>query len=463
VTRPFLAASCLLALAACRSSGGARTTADPGEAQAIAAEAFAIGTPLVIRYGFLYARAVDTSDVRYAGPWNQLHLQPRPARLEEAVPPPDGLDTVSTLLPLDLRAEPVVLTLPPLDPGRYAWSQLVDLQSPASGSPGTRTSGYAPGSMLLAGPRWTGERPMGVKSVLRVRTDLALLVVRTQIAGGEDPGKVEGLLQRMSVKPLSAFLDAAAPAPAPAVSFVLPVAREEIDRSLRFFDVLSFALQFCPSLTSDRGLRTRFAKIGVVPGRPFNALGLSPEIREALLEGIADSWRNYQELRKVVESREISVADAAASLKKPLLLRLATGLRDPLDAASEVQTLPLEPYDWDGLPLDASQYNYVLHFDPDRLPPAQGFWSLTMIDQPSGRVVPNPLHRYVLQSTLPGLRPDPDGGITVRIQRESPGPDLELNWLPAPAGHFIVVLRLYGPGPEPAKGAWKLPYLEKMK
>jgi len=95
------------------------------------------------------------------------------------------------------------------------------------------------------------------------------------------------------------------------------------------------------------------------------------------------------------------------------------------------------------------------------LPPVNSFWSLTLYELPSSLLYANPLKRYLINSPmLPGLKSDVDGGLTLHIRHRSPEPERESNWLPAPAGPFWMVLRLYRPKPEALSGAWKQPALE---
>ena len=122
---------------------------------------------------------------------------------------------------------------------------------------------------------------------------------------------------------------------------------------------------------------------------------------------------------------------------------------------------PAYQTDASGKPLDGSA-KYTLRFAPGRLPPVNAFWSVTMYEMPSRLLVANPLDRYLINSPmLPNLKRDPDGGITLRIQRESPGAGEEANWLPAPAGPFFMAMRLYWPKPEALSGAWKAPKMER--
>jgi hypothetical protein len=98
------------------------------------------------------------------------------------------------------------------------------------------------------------------------------------------------------------------------------------------------------------------------------------------------------------------------------------------------------------------------------LPPVNAFWSLTMYDLPSRLLVANPLNRYLINSPmLPDLKRDPDGGVTLYIQHDSPGKDKESNWLPAPSGPFLMFLRLFWPKPEALDGKWKQPPLQRAE
>ena len=87
--------------------------------------------------------------------------------------------------------------------------------------------------------------------------------------------------------------------------------------------------------------------------------------------------------------------------------------------------------------------NYVMHFDKGKLPPVNGFWSLTMYDE-DYFFVDNPLNRYTL-SQRDKLKANADGSIDLYIQHQSPGKAKESNWLPAPADPFILMMRLYWP------------------
>jgi hypothetical protein len=117
--------------------------------------------------------------------------------------------------------------------------------------------------------------------------------------------------------------------------------------------------------------------------------------------------------------------------------------------------------DSSGGKFDGATGRYAVRFAANQFPPVNAFWSLTMYSMPSRLLVANPLKRYLINSPmLPHLTRDPDGGLTLYVQKDSPGKDKESNWLPAPNGPFVVALRMYNPKPE--VWTWKLPPLERQ-
>jgi hypothetical protein len=87
-----------------------------------------------------------------------------------------------------------------------------------------------------------------------------------------------------------------------------------------------------------------------------------------------------------------------------------------------------------------------------------------MYNLPESLLVANPINRYLINSPmLPQLHRDPDGGLTLLIQNESPGKDQEANWLPAPKGPFAMYMRLYWPKEAALDGQWTAPKLNKAQ
>ncbi|MFC8588020.1 DUF1214 domain-containing protein [Streptomyces sp. NPDC057217] len=114
--------------------------------------------------------------------------------------------------------------------------------------------------------------------------------------------------------------------------------------------------------------------------------------------------------------------------------------------------------DADGRPLDGA-HAHVLRFDAGRIPPVDGFWSLTMRNEHQF-FADNPLNRYAIGGRS-GMRTNPDGSLDIHVQHENPGPDRKGDWLPAPAGGFNVFLRLYWPRKPALTGYWTPPALRR--
>jgi hypothetical protein len=120
---------------------------------------------------------------------------------------------------------------------------------------------------------------------------------------------------------------------------------------------------------------------------------------------------------------------------------------------------PLAFADGDGEPLNGD-HDYVLHFDKQELPPVNAFWSVTLYDR-DGFQVANPLNRCALGDRDP-LGYNADGSLDLLIQHQSPGPEREANWLPAPRGPLALLMRLYEPRAEVLDGRWEPPGVRRV-
>jgi len=366
------------------------------------------------------------------------------------------------MLGLDLRAEPMVLTVPEIEPARYFSIQLIDLYTHNFDYIGSRTTGNGGGSYLVAGPGWTGETPEGIDRVIRSETELVFAVYRTQLFGPSDLDNVKAVQAGYRAEPLSAFLGQPAPPAAPAIDFPTPLPADAQKTSLEFFDLLNFVLQFCPTQPSEKDLMGRFARIGVGAGLDFDAEA-SPEFRAAIEQGMADAWADYASLKQRIDAGELTSGDMFGTrehLQNNYGYRMAAAILGIYGNSKQEAMYPVYTVDADGQPLNGSTGRYRLRFEPGQASPVNAFWSLTMYELPSSLLVANPLNRYLLNSPmLPQFRRDPDGSVTVLIQHDSPGKDLEPNWLPAPDGPFFLVLRLYWPKDDVLNGSRTPPAL----
>jgi hypothetical protein len=266
------------------------------------------------------------------------------------------------------------------------------------------------------------------------------------------------------VQPLSAFEGKpAAPATAE-TSWIRPLSDDQQKDPAAYFNELGFLLQFAePPHSSEVELRKRFASIGIIPGKPFDASGLSPELLDALKQGMADGQKLIDTHRAELGGKTDQLFGDRAFLKNDYVAR-ATGTQVGIGANSRDEALyPILDEDTKGQPLDGSKGSYTLHFAKGGLPPVNAFWSITMYDLPKQLLVKNPINRYLINSPmLPQLKTDPDGGLTIYIQADSPGKDKEANWLPAPKGPFVAFMRYYWPKQALLDGQWQTPAIERI-
>ncbi|WP_261332150.1 DUF1254 domain-containing protein [Rhizobium leguminosarum] len=446
-----------------RAAQAAEATA--AEVRAIAKEAYVYGFPMVDSYRIQHAYFVDTKNPEYKGPWNQIVNTPRvytPA--DTAIQTPNS-DTPYSWLGLDLRTEPMVLTVPPIEKDRYFSVQMLDAYTFNFAYLGSRTTGNDGGSFLVAGPGWKGETPSGVKKVIRSETDFIWAAYRTQLFNPDDIDNVKKVQAGYKAEPLSVFLGQTAPAAAPAVDFIKTLTPEGEKTSPEFFNILNFILQYCPTDPSETELMARFAKIGVGAGKTIDFDKLSPEMKAAFEQGMADAWNELATLEKQkIDTGEVTSGDVFGTreyLKNNYLYRMAGAVLGIGGNSKQEAMYPVYAVDADGKKLDGAN-RYALRFAPGQLPPVNAFWSLTMYELPQSLLVANPINRYLLNSPmLPQFVKDADGGLTFYVQNESPGKDKEANWLPAPKGPFIAFMRLYWPKEEALEGKWKHPPMTK--
>lgn len=441
------------------------STLTPAEARAIAKEAYVYGFPIVDNYRILYSYFVDRADPEYKGPWNYLHHTARVYTPDDTTIQTPNSDTPYSMLGADLRTEPLVLSVPKIEDGRYYSLQCVDLYTHNFAYVGSRTTGSSSGNYLLAGPKWIGEKPKNVNGVFHCETDLALIVYRTQLRGSDDLDNVKRVQAGYDVEPLSEFVGKVGPPHAPEIRFPKPLSADKERESLEMFSELCFLLSFCPTHPTERELMTRFAKLGIGPGGSFDPRRLSPEIQHAIEGGVEDAWQDYEAMNRKLATGAQASGDFFGTrkhLKNNYLNRMAAAVHGIYGNSQEEAVYPVYYADSDGALLDGKG-RYTLTLAPDAFPPVNAFWSLTMYELPARRLVANRLNRYLINSPmLPSLKRDADGGVTITVQHDSPGAELEPNWLPAPAGPFFAALRLYWPKSEAIDGRWKQPPLKRV-
>jgi hypothetical protein len=446
----------------------AAESVSPAEARVIAREGFIYGYPIVDSYRIFYAYFLLPGNPEYKAPLNQLINIARVYTHEDKAIQSPNSDTPYSFVGADLRTEPLVLSVPEIEKERYYSIQLIDAYTHNFAYIGSRATGNGAANYLLAGPAWDGEKPAGITEVIRSETDLVLAGYRTQLFNPSDIDAVIKVQAGYKVQPLSQFAGKPAPAPAPQMDPIRPIKLEGANTPLEIFNVLNFVLKYCPTVPSEQELMKRFAKIGVGADQEFDADGLSPEVQQALRDGIADGWKAYEEFKRTeVDSGKVPSGEMFGTrefLRNNYLYRMAGAILGIYGNSKMEAMYPIITVDSAGEKLDATTARYLMRFEPGKLPPVHAFWSVTMYELPSSLLTENPINRYLINSPmLPGLKRDADGGLTFYIQPESPGKDREANWLPSPRGPFWMAMRLYWPREEALNGTWKAPGVEKAR
>ena len=437
------------------------------ETKAIAEEGFIYGLPLVMNYAVMNEFAVDTKSSQFKAPFNEIKNEQRVATYEDTAVITPNSDTPYSMLWSDLRAEPLVVSVPAVPKKRYFSVQLIDGNTYNFGYIGSRATGTDPSDYLIVGPDWKGETPAGIKKVFSSTTPFALILFRTQLIDGSDMSNVVKVQAGYKAQPLSAFLNQPAPPAAPKIDFV-PATTQGIKAN--FFEYLSAALQFVPPSPEDTQIRAKLASIGVGPGKSFEFKELSPEHKAAVLLGMKQGDDQVDKFLasgfKNINGWNVGAFFGDRAFYKANWLMRAASAKGGLygnDAAEAMY--PYTRVDANGETLDGSKHNYTITFPAGQLPPVNAFWSVTMYDGKSQFLIKNPIGRYLINSPmLPSMKKNADGSLTLYIQKDSPGKAKQTNWLPAPDDTIYLVMRLYWPKDmpptsilPPGEGTWKPP------
>jgi hypothetical protein len=439
---------------------------DIAQTKAIAEEAFIYGLPLVMNYAVMHEYAVDTGNPQYKAPFNQIKNEARVFTYEDTAIVTPNSDTPYSILWMDLRAEPMVLSVPAVDKKRYYSVMLTDANTYNFGYIGSRATGSGPGDYMVVGPDWKGQTPPGVKKVFTSTTPFAVAAFRTQLFNPADMPNVVKVQAGYQAQPLSSYLKQPAPPAAPKVDFS-PASTAGIKDN--FYEYLDTALEFVPPAPEEKELRGRLASIGIGPGKTFELKDLSEEHKAAILlgmkAGIDKVNDNLSNGLKDINGWKIGSFFGDRDFFKGDWLMRASAAKGGIYGNDVVEAAyPITRTDVSGEPLDGSKHNYTLTFPAGQLPPVNAFWSVTMYDGKTQFLIKNPINRYLINSPmLSGMKKNKDGSLTLYIQKDSPGKNKEANWLPAPNGPIYLVMRLYWPKDTPPSilpagaGTWQPP------
>jgi hypothetical protein len=441
------------------------------ETKAIAEEGFIYGLPIVMNYAVMYEYAIDKNSGQYKAPFNQIHNEARVFTYEDTAIVTPNSDTPYSLAWLDLRAEPMVLSVPDVDGNRYYSVMLNDGNTFNYGYIGSRATGNGAGDYLVVGPSWKGETPAGIEKVFRSTTEFSLAAYRTQLIDAADMPNVEKVQAGYKAQPLSAYLGQPAPAASPAIDF--PKIDKEMVKT-HFFEYLDFALQFAPAGAEEEAIRAKLASIGIGPGKKFEFKDLSVEHKAAVLlamkEGDSKVDKYLEAGQKDINGWKVGSLFGDRAFYNGDWLKRAAAAKGGIYGNDAVEAMyPLTKTLANGEVLDGSKHKYTLTFAKDEFPPVNAFWSVTMYDGNTQLLIKNPIDRYLIISPmLPSMKRNADGSLTLYIQKDSPVEDNESNWLPAPNGPIYLVMRLYWPKTEapsilpPGAGTWSPPGLARV-
>jgi hypothetical protein len=398
------------------------------------------------------------------GPMNMFVSVPQypPADFKGVVR--SNFDTLYSIAWLDLSKEPLVIAAPNTD-GRFYLLPMLDMWTDVFASPGWRTTGTEAGQFLVTPPGWTGAVPAGM-SHLPAPTPFVWVIGRTKTDGAEDYAAVHKIQAGYTVTPLSRLgkePEAVTVKVDPAVDMKTPP-KIQVD-SMSAADYFTYAaelLKVNPPHSTDQPMLAQIKRLGIEVGKSFNMDALDPQIQAALQKVPKDAqalmtWK-VPTLAREVNGWSMNTDTMGVYgnyyLKRAIVTQVGLGANLPEDAI-----YPLNIGDSNGKPLDGAN-KYVLHFSKGETPPVNAFWSITLYD-PQGFQVGNSLNRFAVSSWMP-FKHNADGSLDLYFQNESPGKDLEANWLPAPKGSFNLTMRLYGPKAEALNGKWNPPAIKPM-
>jgi hypothetical protein len=435
------------------------------EAQEIAVEAYIYLYPLVIMDATRQQMTNMAAGERPGfGPMSTFsHMRAFPPVEFKSVPWPN-FDTLYSLVWLELTSEPVIVSVPDTG-GRYYLLPLQDMWTDVFAVPGKRASGTQAGHFAVVPPGWQGELPAGVRRI-DAPTPYVWIIGRTQTNGPGDYQAVNKVQDGYAVTPLSRWGQEPLPVTAtidPAVDMTTPPVQQvhRMPAAAYFAHAAELLKLHQPHLT-DWSILARLRRIGIEAGKSFAIETLDPQIKQALERGATAGLQAMQAkvptLARLVNGWQVNTDSIGVYgnyyLKRATLAMIGLGSNPPEDAI-----YPLAFADGGGEPLNGD-HDYLLHFDKQELPPVNAFWSVTLYDR-DGFQVANPLNRCALGDRDP-LGYNADGSLDLLLQHQSPGPEREANWLPAPRGPLALLMRLYEPRAEVLDGRWEPPGVRRV-
>ena len=431
------------------------------EVKSITREAYIYAYPMMENYKMVYVLKVWKDSPVYEAPFNELTHNAVLLGPEYTTMVRPNNDTFYSNVIFDLRAEPMVMSVPAISDNRYYSWQLIDLFTHNVGYVGTRATGFQAGKYLIAGPNWSGKKPKGITKVIQTDSNILLALARTQVYSADDAKNAKKIMSEYKVETLSQYMGT--PTPKASTPLDFPVYSLEKIRSVEFITYLNFSLGLVKPNPSEKALLKRFSKIGIGANVPFDVNSIDPETKKIMQDAIDEAMVEIEAETKnlgTVKDGWMQVSGAFGSPKAmegKFLTRAAAAYFGLYGNDLEEAFYPDTTIDENGNALDGSKHNYILHFSKDRLPPVKAFWSFSMYKMPEQLFTENSINRYVISSATDGLKYNKDGSLDIYIQKEKPSADKVSNWLPAYDGKFSLQARLYWPEPGSLDPLYVLP------
>ncbi len=432
----------------------------PERIQALTAQAYIFSYPLIMNYATMYKQAIDPASSEYVGGFGKFRHYGFATSDNKDIVSPNN-DTPYSWAWVDLRYEPWVLVMPPVDVNRYYTSQWDDLWGFVLDSPGSVLDGQDGGTYLIAPPDWKGETPEGIKRVIRGESYFLGTLTRTGADGPEDLANMQKVQAGYQLIPLHEYIKQPAPGEGAAkkTDWIPFVPGDE--KTINAFKYVNFTLPFTIPNAMDKPALDSMAILGIAPGLPWDTTKFTVATKEAIKAGIAEAMKELIAFQPKAKSGDLfSTREALKANYMARMIGVVEGIFG--NYASQATYLAWHK-DTDGNQINTADASYKLTFKKGETPPAKYFWSITMYNMPGRFLVANPINRYSIGSRSPQLKTNTDGSIDIYVSKTSPGKALESNWLPASDGEPFIVLRIYGPGPEVLNGHYQLPPMKKIK
>jgi len=417
------------------------------QAKALAEEAYIFGFGIVENYKAIFGMCIAEQSPAYSGFNKYLHGRALYDPDYTTVVSPNN-DTYYSTTWANLSEEPLVIEVPKTG-DTYFVIQLVDMFTDNFAYIGTRSTGTNGGTYLLVGPDYTGEFPAEkFDKIIASRSRYVALATRTATDGSDEGNKKAFAIQDgLKLTSMSEFLGTPKPEKS-AYQPEFPVYNADLlyEKPL-LFTYLNKFLEWETPTKAEIELMQRLAQIHIGPYQKFDIADFSPEVQEAIKEGIISGHQKVVDRANSLGSREDGweYIPPMGNYGQNYLFRSAVAFKFIYTNSPEEAIYPIAEADSDNQELDGSKSAYLLHFDADQIPPVKAFWSMTIYHSDTRLMVKNPINRYSIGDRTKGIKYNADGSLDLYIQKDQPEGAKASNWLPAPDGQFYIIARMYIP------------------